>query len=135
MPTGAPTRCSEPGCSVLCPPGRGRCSEHMPPRTVSARAQAVMSDPRYRQARAAALREHPVCQHPGCTLPSQEVDHIVPVSEGGAVSDPSNLQALCSEHHDRKSAIESFNRKNNERAKRGRRQTRAPRDAAWIDDV
>ena len=32
---------------------------------------------------------------PGCTRVAEHVDHIVPISEGGARLDPSNLRAAC----------------------------------------
>lgn len=37
------------------------------------------------------------CQNPYCATPQSEptIDHIVPVSKGGAWHDPSNLQTLC----------------------------------------
>jgi 5-methylcytosine-specific restriction protein A len=37
------------------------------------------------------------CQlrHDGCTLVADQVDHIVPLSAGGAELDPRNLRASC----------------------------------------
>lgn len=32
-------------------------------------------------------------------MPASQVDHIVPLSKGGAKSDPANLQAFCHSHH------------------------------------
>lgn len=48
--------------------------------------------------RAAVLeRDRFLCQirGPGCTGVADEVDHIVPRSEGGALYDPDNLRASC----------------------------------------
>ena len=42
----------------------------------------------------------------GKLLGYAQVDHRVPVSQGGAVWDPSNLQTLCFSCHARKSAEE-----------------------------
>lgn len=42
-----------------------------------------------------------------CLLPASEVDHIVPVSQGGS-SDPANLQALCRECHRAKTLAERY---------------------------
>lgn len=40
-----------------------------------------------------------------CSLPGTEVDHIVPLAEGGT-HDLSNLALLCKEHHRAKSKAE-----------------------------
>jgi 5-methylcytosine-specific restriction endonuclease McrA len=32
---------------------------------------------------------------PRCTVRATQVDHIVPISEGGAMYDPANLRAAC----------------------------------------
>lgn len=47
------------------------------------------------------------CEVVGCELPAHAVDHIVPVSLGGAELDPDNLQALCKPHHDTKTQGEA----------------------------
>lgn len=46
-----------------------------------------------------------MCQWPECTRRAASVDHIVPASEGGT-DDMSNLQALCTLHHRRKTGRE-----------------------------
>ena len=43
-----------------------------------------------------------VCQAQGFTVAGAEVDHIVPLSQGGALMDRGNLQHLCTRCHDRK---------------------------------
>lgn len=43
-------------------------------------------------------QDHPLCEKCGVSL-SQEVDHIVPLSKGGAKYDHDNLQALCKPCH------------------------------------
>lgn len=58
------------------------------------------------------LRLHPVCEK--ClsdekgdeARPARDVDHRVPLAEGGADSEE-NLQALCGECHDAKTAAEN----------------------------
>lgn len=42
--------------------------------------------------------------------PALEVDHIVPISEGGHPFDPANLQTLCTDCHNDKSAEEAARR-------------------------
>ena len=42
-------------------------------------------------------RDNHRCQinHRGCTLIADQVDHIIPLVDGGAKYDPSNLRAAC----------------------------------------
>lgn len=47
---------------------------------------------------------HPYCQHPGCRRLMHQVDHIVPLAEGGDRYDWDNYQSLCKPHHDTKTA-------------------------------
>ena len=47
-------------------------------------------------------RSHPVCETPGCDNVSTEVDHIVPIADGGKLLAVDNLQALCRSCHARK---------------------------------
>ncbi len=54
------------------------------------------------------LCRHTICARlgqPGCRGVPNEVDHIVPLSQGGA-DDESNWQALCKPCHSRKTARE-----------------------------
>ena len=62
----------------------------------------------WQQARAQALiRDHGLCQTPGCFMPAQEVHHITELTPEN-ISDPSialsldNLQSLCRECHHNK---------------------------------
>lgn len=130
MPTGAPTRCSEPGCSVLCPPGTSRCAAHTRPRRTDPMDPRLSAQ--WPALRAQVLAQHPTCQHPSCGADATEVDHIVPIFSGGAAFDRGNLQALCHEHHMRKSAIEGMQRKQERQQLKGKRMTRVPRDAQWL---
>ena len=51
------------------------------------------------------LRAHPLCSVDDCNAAATDVDHIVPLAEGGNDS-AENLQTLCHSHHSRKTAIE-----------------------------
>lgn len=59
------------------------------------------SDRRWRKLRAQALNTEPrcvLCLREGRLTAATTVDHIVPISEGGAKYDPTNCQSLCHEH-------------------------------------
>lgn len=58
----------------------------------------------WRKLRKAYLAQHPVCAV--CEWPANVVDHVTPVTQGGAFYDVKNLQPLCTSCHNRKSARE-----------------------------
>ena len=60
---------------------------------------------RWQQFRASLLRREPLCRY--CARPAQEIDHIMPVSRGGAFWDRKNLQPLCRACHEKKTAAEN----------------------------
>ncbi|MFI0914319.1 HNH endonuclease [Streptomyces abikoensis] len=102
MPTAPPSRCSEPGCTELTT--NGRCDAHT--RRAWANRSAAWgsgSTRKHRRWRADRLSEEPECRRCGATKELQ-VDHIVPLSEGGSRWDPANAQALCATCHEIKSA-------------------------------
>lgn len=51
------------------------------------------------------LNKHPFCKE--CGKFAKIIDHIVPISQGGAKLDPLNLQALCHACHNTKTAREN----------------------------
>lgn len=53
--------------------------------------------------RALKLSENPLCEC-GCKQPATEVDHIIPISQGGEPLDWDNLQSLTAACHSRKTA-------------------------------
>jgi len=60
--------------------------------------------------RAQVLAEEPLCRpclEVGLTSPSEEVDHVVPLFEGGS-DDRSNKQGICRPCHKKKTAAESL---------------------------
>lgn len=91
--------CVEPGCDELTT-GK-RCVAHV--RAVDRKrgtsSQRGYNDPAWRRVRKLVLeRDDYVCQirGRGCTGLATTVDHIIPLSAGGARLDPANLQAACS---------------------------------------
>ena len=43
-------------------------------------------------------------------MPSEELDHVMPIADGGDLWDESNMSALCQACHDLKSAAETISR-------------------------
>lgn len=113
MPTSPPRLCSR--CGWI---GKGRCpncSGWNSGDDLSRRRRTVAtSDERWRRLRKAVLRAEPLCRACKVEL-AVEVDHIVPVAEGGAELDRDNVQPLCADCHERKTRAE---------AKRGKRRAR-----------
>ena len=67
---------------------------------------------KWMERRAAWLREHPMCvmcEMQGFVTAAEEVDHIVPLWDGGA-DDESNYQSLCKPCHSDKTAREAGHR-------------------------
>ena len=68
-------------------------------------APARLSGRRAVERRRRWLEEHPLCVHceqKGLVRAGAQVDHVIPLSAGGA-DDESNLQSLCRPHHEAKS--------------------------------
>lgn len=51
--------------------------------------------------------QHPYCEWPDCHRLMYQVDHIVPLAEGGNRYDPTNMQSLCKPHHDTKTTADA----------------------------
>jgi 5-methylcytosine-specific restriction enzyme A len=107
------------------PRGRGRCDTHQRQRERAVRAQRA-ADPHeralqgfynsvaWKRLRAAYRSAHPTCEEcerVGVVRAGVDVDHRVPIREGGARLDQRNLQTLCVSHHAAKSATESNERR------------------------
>lgn len=62
------------------------------------------NDRGWRRLRHAKLTTNPFCEYcpPGAVTVATEVDHIVPVSKGGAMWDWSNLKSSCQSCHSKK---------------------------------
>lgn len=131
--------CRHPGCSALVYGKVERCAQHLEAakqvsdarkRELDERRGTATSrgyDVRWRRFREQWLRQHPICgdrirgrsaEHSACAAtgrvtPGTDVDHIVPHSGDPALFwDEVNLQTLCRECHNRKTAQET-NRKRN----------------------
>ena len=116
--------CSEPGCPRFAhPKGRGKCLEHRRQyeRERSARRRAQAKDKRgrgvyktktWQMRRKQAIERDPFCawtfrDGSRCQRLGEELDHVVPLDQGGKEYDADNLQLLCAEHHRLKTAIEN----------------------------
>ena len=103
--------CAEPGCPSLVPKGTARCPTHTRAKDRALKARTAEQRrlylwPRWGGLRRTVLREQPWCSTPGCRRMATEVDHIVPIREGGAQWDRANLQGLCTPCHSSKTAKE-----------------------------
>ena len=79
-----------------------RCPDHRRPAWRSSRTQGMTTaqrgyDSAWQRARRAQLRTEPQCR--GCGAPATEVDHIIPIADGGARLDPGNLASVCTTCH------------------------------------
>ena len=61
------------------------------------------------------LRETPICEWPGCRLLAIEVDHDIPLAEGGSRWWFGNLVSLCHDHHVEKTAQDALRGKRRKR--------------------
>ena len=72
----------------------------------------------WRKASRAHKQKHPLCvqcKEKGITTAAEHTDHIIPIEQGGAMLQESNLQSLCKRCHSIKTAKEKgSNRKNTE---------------------
>jgi 5-methylcytosine-specific restriction endonuclease McrA len=95
--------CSDGGAAL---PGTSRCRNHTRSNWGVYRPEHthVYRSSEWTSARARVLREQPICAVDGCAGGASEVDHIVPLSRGGAPYDRQNLRGLCSDHHRQRSS-------------------------------
>lgn len=120
MPRRAKRPCASRGCPALVEPGTGGyCPTHATQRQQQRNQQIDANrgtaaqrgyDARWRRIRAMHLRNHPLCVEclaAGRTTPANEVDHIIPLRNGGTHA-PDNLQSLCKSCHSKKTATESL---------------------------
>lgn len=108
--------CSQPRCPARAV-YRGKCPDHSRERERERGSAAARGyGYRWSKVRAHHLRHEPLCRtclREGRTTAGQEVDHIIPKSDGGAdecrcpdlAACP--LQTLCASHHSQKTAREN----------------------------
>ncbi len=104
--------CSQRGCGSLVE--EGYCDDHKSPGPVVAEKQRQYFKNRFydteswRNKRDYYLEKNPLCNN--CGDAATEVDHIVPLRQGGDKWDDGNLQSLCKPCHGKKTAEEVFDR-------------------------
>lgn len=76
---------------------------------------------KWRNIRAAILREEPICRVCHTNLATQ-VDHIVPHAEGGSEWDRANLQPICDGCHQAKTRQEAQRGRDRRKPQRTRRE-------------
>ncbi|MFP3554226.1 HNH endonuclease [Paraburkholderia sp. SIMBA_049] len=115
MPERSRRPCRHPGCPTLVTARHGLCPDHLRTarrRTDEQRGTAAERGygARWRAAREAYLRQHPLCQCDECTaqgrlLPASVVDHRIPHrGDKRLFWDQSNWQSMSKTCHDRKTA-------------------------------
>jgi 5-methylcytosine-specific restriction protein A len=108
-------------CGKASEPGASRFSKHQTSNWERHRPAhaSVYRTREWTDLRARVLREEPVCAEEGCSERSTSVDHIVPLSEGGAPYDRSNLRGMCYPHHRRRSSRQGAETRKRNRQRRG----------------
>ena len=113
MPYKSPHPCKVRNCAGLAQSGESYCPAHQHLKRGYDKKRPPSSQRGYgwnwSKARTIFLAEHPLCEEclrEGKTEAATVVDHIVPMRKGGSQYDGSNLQSLCKQHHDEKTARE-----------------------------
>ena len=110
MPHKPPKPCAYPGCPALT--HERYCEKHK--QIVNKQynrfdrdkdSQAFYESVAWRRLRRIKLQMNPLCEECG-RAKATTADHIVPIKQGGATLDVSNLQSLCGSCHGRKSIRE-----------------------------
>lgn len=101
-PMRAARECTYPGCHVLVR-GTSRCDQHKPPPWKDRQRGSYERgyDHAWRMARNGYIQRHPVCEirHFCEGDPGEEVDHVIPLAQGGARLDEANMQTACKRCH------------------------------------
>lgn len=105
--------CLAEGCPQLVRAPASRCPEHARAYDAAHRGDFrwVYQSPEWKRLRADVLERERYCRMPGCNTMATDVDHIVPLADGGAPFDRKNVQPLCKFHHSQKTAREVWHTK------------------------
>lgn len=130
MPYAPPSRCTDPECHEFATK-RGRCDTHQPTpwrgRADKASRYGITSGRWRTLKRQVTARDHGCCYLCGAEppedpeAPGHELDHIVPIFEGGAREDLDNLGLACVRCHQIKSTGEALRANAARHVKRRRR--------------
>lgn len=108
MPRAVVRVCAHPGCPELVKSPARYCEQHAPKRKPSKRSGPSPYDAEWRRVRKRFLAAHPYCcdlfgihAYRGEVALAVDVDHIVPLREGGT-NDEENLRGLCRSCHSRR---------------------------------
>lgn len=114
MPQAAPKPCTHPGCGALVRDGTSRCPKHPRENKYATRRDGSRHERGYgkvwdRLRKAVLLRDKGLCQP--ClarddVTSGNEVDHIIPKSQGGT-DEETNLQVICKACHQVKTQREA----------------------------
>lgn len=101
--------CLEPSCPEWAEV-RGRCRRHAGERNTELKGRTagaqLYKSARWRACRRKVLsRDRYTCKV--CLRFGNEVDHVVPIADGGSAWDMANLQTLCKSCHTRKTQRET----------------------------
>lgn len=129
MPYAPPSRCTDPECHELATKG-SRCDDHQPipwrGRDNKAERYGISSGEWRTLKRKVTKRDNGCCYLCGAESPDlddehaepHELDHVIPISEGGARRSLDNLGLACTTCHDAKSKAEA--RRANQRRRKAR---------------
>jgi 5-methylcytosine-specific restriction protein A len=107
MTTSIPMPCLSPGCRALRQPPARYCAIHNKEVNAEQKSSKLFYHSAvWRKVSRAFKSCHPICAVCG-REPTQEIDHIVRLKDGGLPYDWSNLQGLCSSCHAVKRSAES----------------------------
>lgn len=109
MPTAPPSRCTDPECHEIAVK-RGRCDEHRPIAwrgRPSAEERYGMSRGSMRALKARVMRRDNGCCYICGGDDAEELEHKVPISQGGAPDDLDNLGVAHIDCHASKTQAES----------------------------
>ncbi len=117
MPDAPPSICSHPGCGELVYDG-SHCEPHKKQHTREHNRNRPCTDRLYGSGRWKSLRVYKLmcdplcesCKSKGHVVSAVLVDHIRPVRDGGPMWISNNLQSLCRNCHDVKTAEDLKNR-------------------------